>query len=317
MPFSASAERKRAALLVARAHEAAVRVVHVDHREPHAHAAEEPRQLARLLRAGVEAGDQHPRQVHGAAAGGGVPAHGGRELRDAVARGDRHERLALLGEGRGQREDQPVRMALLGVALDLRQQADGRDRDAVAADARSARVAQDTRGPHHVVVVLERLALALEHDAGHGPFRRLAPHAQHLLDHLPGLEVAREAEPSRLAEAAGERAADLRGDADAEARLLERDAHGLEDAAVARAEQVLDERVDVAAPPVDDLQPLAAPALAQLARERLRQPRHGVELVPVLPDQAVHDAARHRQREPRERRDERLGRVAAEVGRLH
>ena len=78
---------------------------------------------------------------------------------------------------------------------------DGRDRDAVAAHARAAGIAQHLRGADHVVVVLEGLALALEHDARDRPLRRLAADGEHLLDHLPGLEVAREAEPARLAEA--------------------------------------------------------------------------------------------------------------------
>ena len=55
---------------------------------------------------------------------------------------------------------------------------------------------------------------------------------------------------------AAERAADLRGDAHAAARLLERDPHRLEDAPVAGAEEVLDEGVDDAAPAVDDLEPV-------------------------------------------------------------
>ena len=165
----------------------------------------------------------------------------------------------------------------------MRQQPDGRDRDAVAADARAAGVAQDLGGADHVVVVLERLALALEHDAGHGPLRATRAGRVSTCSTISQASRLRvEAEPAGLAERAGQRAADLRRDAHAAARPLERDAHGLEDAAVVRAEEVLHEGIDVAPAPVDDLQPLAAPALAQLARERLRQARHAVEVVPVL-----------------------------------
>ena len=62
--------------------EAPGRVVHVDHGErARATPRKSRRQLARLLGAGVDAGHQHPGQVHGAAAARRVPAHGRRQLR--------------------------------------------------------------------------------------------------------------------------------------------------------------------------------------------------------------------------------------------
>src|SRR5262249_32706047 len=107
--------------------------------------------------------------------------------------------------------------------------------------------------------------------------------------------------------------AHLGRDADAEARLLERDADRLESTPVGSAEQVLHERVDIALPAVDDLQPVEPPALGELARERFREARHPVELVAVLADQAVNHAARDGQREAGEGRGERLRRVSAQV----
>ena len=165
-------------------------------------------------------------------------------------------------------------MALVGVALDLGQEAHRRDRDAVGADPGARGVAQDARGLDDVVVVLEGLALALEDGAGQRPLGRLAADGERLLDHLPRLEVPEEAEAAGLAEGAAEGAADLRGEAHAPARLLEGDAHRLEDAPVAGAEEVLDERVDGAAPAVDHLEPVEAAPRAQLGREGLRQAAH-------------------------------------------
>ena len=123
-------------------------------------------------------------------------------------------------------------MALVGVALDQGQEAHGRDGDAVAADLAAPGRAQDLGRADDVVVVLEGLALALEHDPGHGPLGRLAADGEDLLHHLPGLEVAGEAQAARLAEGAGQRAADLRGHAHAVARPLQGDAHRLEQGAV-------------------------------------------------------------------------------------
>ena len=98
--------------------------------------------------------------------------------------------------------------------------------------------------------VRERLAHALEHDAVDRarPGAERRAHEPHLLDDLPDLEVAREPEAAGGAERAGERAARLRADARAEApRALERDAHRLDDVAVARGQRELDEGVDGAA----------------------------------------------------------------------
>ena len=73
-------------------------------------------------------------------------------------------------------------------------------------------------------------------------------HQAHLLDDLPGLQVAREAEPPGRAERARQRAPRLRADARAEApRALERDAHGLDDVAVGGGQRELHERVEGAA----------------------------------------------------------------------
>ena len=151
-------------------------------------------------------------------------------------------------------------------------------------------MAQDLGRPDHVVVVLEGLALALEHHAGHRPLGSLAADGQDLLHDLPGLEVALETQPAGLAELAAEGAARLRRDADAPSGPLQRDPHRLEDAAVGSAEQVFDEGIDAAGPPVDDFQAVGAAAGGDLTLEAAGKPAHSFQIVPVLPHDAGQDA---------------------------
>ena len=143
-------------------------------------------------------------------------------------------------------------------------QSRGADRDVAGVDGQTARLVQHCDGLEHVVEVGHRLAHALEDHAVHAAAAQAAPDRAHLLDDLPGLEVAREPHAAGRAELAAQRAAHLRADADREARpVLERDAHRLEHVAVVRAQGVLHERVD-----------LALLLCQQLERGHLR-PRHG------------------------------------------
>ena len=71
--------------------------------------------------------------------------------------------------------------------------------------------------------------------------------------------------------------------------------------------------VDAALPAVHDLQVLEPSTLAELAREHFRQPRHAVEVVPVLPDQPIHDPPSHGQRHAGEGGYQRLRRVPTKV----
>ena len=276
-------------------------------------AREQPAELARLFGAAVDAGHQHPGEVHRAAAPFRVAAHGGGECLDVVARVDRNEARTFFGEGRRQGQDQPVGMAFLRVALDLGQEADGRDRDAVSPDVGAAGVAQEGGGPDHVLVVLEGLALALEHDAGDRPLRPLPAHREDLLHDLPGLEVAAEARAPGLAEVAAERAADLGGHADAPPRAQERDANRLEHVAVRSPEEVLHEGIDGAASPVHDLEPRRPAPRDDLAAEGRGEAAHAVQVVSVLSHHAPDDAPGEGEVEIGPGRGQALRGVAAEV----
>src|SRR5204863_1919759 len=95
----------------------------------------------------------------------------------------------------------------------------------------------------HLFEVVERLAHPHE-DHVAGMRAQVAGGDGVLRDDLPRLEVADEAEPSRLAEDASARTADLAGEADGETRRLP-DEHGLHHRAVAQADRESDRPVPV------------------------------------------------------------------------
>ena len=103
----------------------------------------------------------------------------------------------------------------------------------------------DAQGGGDVVVVEQRLAHAHQHDVGEQAFAaRRRPLAvgvarqQDLADDLAGAEVAHQALGAGVAEAAGQGAADLRGQAE-RAAVLFGDEHALRLVAVGEAQQPL------------------------------------------------------------------------------
>ena len=96
---------------------------------------------------------------------------------------------------------------------DHRHDADGRDRDGAGVDGHAARLRQHLGGPHHAFIVEERLAHAHEHHAAHW-VRRFVADLHHLVDDLPGGEVAAEAHPPVAQKTQPIARAHLRTDAD-------------------------------------------------------------------------------------------------------
>ena len=177
-------------------------------------------------------------------------------------------------------------------------------------------MAQDVGRGHDVLVVLEGFALALEDHAGDRALGRFTAHAQHLVDDLPGLEVPLEAHAAGFAERALEGAARLRGHANGESRQLERNAHSLEDAAVARAKEVLHEGIDGAATSIRDLEPIKPPRRHEGPGFGLLQSGDLVEIVPVIVSQTRHHPAglRHGEADIGKPFDESLRSQAAQMG---
>ena len=126
---------------------------------------------------------------------------------------DRHQRPPLPGHGVRQRDGEPELVALRGKPADLRDDAGGRDGDALGVDGTARRMAEDARGLDDVLVVEERLAHPHEDDAADRPIG-FGPDGQHLSDDLGSRQVAPEAERAGRAERARQRAPSLRRDAD-------------------------------------------------------------------------------------------------------
>jgi hypothetical protein len=132
-------------------------------------------------------------------------------------------------------------------------------------------------------------------------------------------EVAREPYAPRFAKHAAEAAPRLRRDADGKTRREERDAHALEERAVLRAEQILDEPIERALTPVDFGKAPRAPALFDFGRERMRQPSEADEVVPPFSgharDHASRDCGIERKIGPE--RGQRVRSLATQVVRRH
>jgi len=131
---------------------------------------------------------------------------------------------------------------------------------------------EDLRRTDHVRVVVQRLALPLEHRAGDDA-RRFVAHGDELGDDLPRLEIARKPEAARRTEIATHGAAGLRGETHGEAPFaFERNAHRLRECAVVQPKQVLDESVARIGRALDDLQ---SPTVNMLINRLLDRTRHG------------------------------------------
>ncbi len=234
-------------------------------------------------------------------------------------RAEGSELLTPLRDGGGEGEDEPVGVALVGIAQDGGQDSHRRYRDVATGDASARWCGEDGGGAHDVVVVEKRLALALEHDARHRPLGRIAPDGQDLLDHLPRLEVAGEAEPARLAEGAAQSASHLRRHAQAEARFLQGDADRLEGVAVRCTKEVLDEGIHVTGSALDDAETGRDTHLAEPQSSRFGQAPDTVEVIPVEAHQPVKHSSCHvsGKKVCSHQGRESLRRIAAQMGHWH
>ena len=111
-----------------------------------------------------------------------------------------------------ERDGEVPGLLLGGEALDSGGHARGRDGDVPRAEVRSLGMVQQVRRAHDALVVVERLPHPHEHNV-RGALATQPLERVHLIDHLPGLEVAAEPQRPGRAEGAVERAADLRRDA--------------------------------------------------------------------------------------------------------
>ena len=179
-------------------------------------------------------------------AGRRVAPAGGDQLRDRIFAVERHQLVAQLVAHRVQRHRE-IDAELRAGAVHHRHHAGGGQRDAPPRQADALVVHHDGHRLGDVLVIVQRLAHAHQHD-GREQARRLAFRARplavavarrhELADDLGGAQVAHQRLRAGVAEPAGQRAADLRGDADRAAILVPvGDVDGLRLLAVAEAEQ--------------------------------------------------------------------------------
>ena len=175
-----------------------------------------------------------------------VFSHRRQKFRRRIRLFDGHQLAALERIGRVQRNDQAIDVSFGRETADARHDADGRDRDGLAADGHAARFGEDLRRLNHVVVVEHRLAHAHENDAANG-MRRVVVDLDDLIDDFPRGQIAAEAHPAGGAELAAHRAAHLRTDADDVLEVVgpvqQRNAHRLERFRAVAAKEVLGESV--------------------------------------------------------------------------
>ena len=185
---------------------------------------------------------------------------------------DRHQRRADRVAGRVQRDRELHLQRLRREAVDARHPPGRGDRDRAGTEPEPGRVVGQPAEGEHLVVVVERLAHAHQHDVGDPPAvaPRLARRPQQLLEDLAAGEVAAEAHGARRAERAREGAARLRRDADRAAVAVPHQ-HRLEREPVQRAEPRLHRLIGGALLLVEDQlreRQLAGEARADGLRER-------------------------------------------------
>lgn len=172
-----------------------------------------------------------------AAGGLDVLGHGVMQPCEGVLLDARHDGVARRLDGGMQRDGQRELLGLLGKAANHGNDAAGRYREVACANAGALGRVEHAQGLKHLVVVVERLALA-HHDNGGGAGLEVLAHVHDLVVDLGCLEGAGEAALARGAEDAAHAAARLGGDADGEAVAVGH-ANALGLGAVIIAEQVL------------------------------------------------------------------------------
>ena len=212
----------------------------------------------------------------------GIIAAGVEQFGDRVFPVERHQLIAQFVGHRVQRHRE-VDPELGADAGDHRHHPRGRQRDLAARDRQPLRVHHDLQRRRDIVVIVERLAHPHQHDVGQLPvLLRRRPFAERVARHhdlpddLGRAQIAHQALRAGMAEAAGQGAADLRGDAQ-RAAVAFRDVDGLDLLPVVEAQQPFAGAVDRDARR-RDRRPAQLVVLGQSFAERLRQIGHRGEI---------------------------------------
>ena len=242
------------------------------------HAAQPARQLGRLLRRGIHAVHQRVLKDHAAARLFDIVAAGVQHIVHGVGVGYGHQPLSHLIVRRVQRERKRHRQILLREAAHVRHQPAGGERHAAHADAQSALHAQDAQEAHDVVVVVQRLAAAHQHDVADllPLWREHAVGADDLAQDLARAQAARAAVERRGAERTAHPAAHLRRDAERVAVLVAHE-HALDDVPVVQAVEQLDRAVELRGDRLEHLHGVVQAVFGQRLAQRLGQIAHALK----------------------------------------
>ena len=152
--------------MAGRTERAAVDRVHGDEVDLHGQAAEEVRDALRVFRRVVLTDDERVLDRDSTPLRERVRPERPHQFGERVFAIDGHEPRTRLVVGGMQRDGQPdLSVEVLAEALDLRDEAARRDRDAPRGEADAVGVREEPERPRRRVVVVQRLAHSHEHDA--------------------------------------------------------------------------------------------------------------------------------------------------------
>ena len=179
--------------------------------------------------------------------------------------------------------DREIDRELGAAPADHRNHPGGRQCDLAPRDRQTLPVHDDLQGRRDILIIVERLAHSHQNDVRHLPvILRRRPFAEriardhHLRDDLLRRQIAHQPLCAGVAEGAGQRAADLGGDAQSPAILLG-DMNGLDLLAIGKAQEPFAGSVD-RGERARYRRPLQHVARRELVAERLRQRGHRREI---------------------------------------
>ena len=212
------------------------------------HAAQPGGQLLRVFGRAVHAFGQRVFENDAAARFLDVIPAFAQNVFDFVRFGHRHHRPADLVVRGVQGDAERHRQPFVGEAVHARHKPARRQRHRAQRQLQPALFAQQPQEFDDVLIIVQRLAAAHEHDVGDFP---LGVRRDDLAENFSGRQVAGEAFERRGAEFAAHAAADLRGNAQRVAVVIPH-AHALDEVAVRQAVEVFDRSVEFGGKPLED-----------------------------------------------------------------
>ena len=242
------------------------------------HAPQPGGQLHGVLLLAVHPAHQRVLEDHPPAGFGDVVAAGLQHILHGIGLGDGHGLAADVVIGRVEGHAQRYRQILLRQLIHLRHNAAGGQAHVPQADLHALRLPQKPQEFHHVVVIVEGLAAAHQHNVVHPPpLPQEAVGTQHLPQHFARGQVPHAALERAGAEGAAHPAPHLGGDAQGVSVVVVHQ-HALHTVAVLQAEEELGGVVDFRPAFLDDLHRLGHGVCLQLLPQLKGQVGHAVKV---------------------------------------